>query len=67
MQSVTQTLADGTQVIDQIYSVNEFPYTDIELPEVLNTIGINLYEIAIDELVGCVEDEFKESKSQVNK
>lgn len=47
--------------------INEFPYTDIELPEVLNTIGINLYEIAIDELVGCVEDEFKESKSQVNK
>ena len=29
MQTVTQTLADGTQVTDQIYSVNEFPYTDV--------------------------------------
>lgn len=47
--------------------INEFPYTELELPEVLKTIDIDLYEISIDELVSSVEEEFKERKNQVRK
>lgn len=47
--------------------INDFPYAELELPEVLKTIGIDLYETSIYELVSSVEEELNERQNQVTK